>query len=497
MDAEHADGNENLDDVLSTAPFQAFVGGVWVESQNGKTFTTVDPGSSEQLADLPAMNAGDVDLAVEAAQDAFENSGWASMPPRERSGMLQRFADNVEKYKSELSQIEAADGGKVLAQAEDDVQNFADAMRYFAELANITPHRDTLNVPGHEASVVRRAWGPCGFIFSRNFPILLAGWNVSPALAAGNTVVIKPAEDTTLSTLYLARISQVSGIPDGVINVVTGHDAEAGAALAHHLGLRSMSFTGSPEVSRSVGEVCGRNLTPAKLDVGGKGAAVVFDDVDIETVSRKLVNAITYHAGQVCCNATRWLVHKSIYNEFIDSCVDKLRKVSVGYQLDPRTQMGPMVSAKQRTRVLQYIEKGIVEGADVVLPGGKADVAGRDGFYLKPALLAGSLKNFAAREEILGPLAYAASFREEEEAIEMVNDTGYGLANSVWTTDLKRASRVAEHMVAGISWINTHDVFPHGFLYAGINRSGLGASVLSATRLMDYYRPLSVIRPIA
>ncbi|MHB8900374.1 MAG: aldehyde dehydrogenase family protein, partial [Thermoguttaceae bacterium] len=206
--------------------------------------------------------------------------------------------------------------------------------------------------------------------------------------------------------------------------------------------------------------------------------------------------AITFHTGQVCCDATRWLVHQSIYPEFVNACTERLRRVVVGHQLDAHTQMGPVVSEKQRRRVLGYLERGRAEGAELVLEGGPARVTGCDGFYVKPALLAGSLDNVAAREEIFGPVAYLASFRDEDEAVAMANSTDYGLANSVWTSDLDRANRVAEAMVAGNSWINAHNLFPHGVPYGGVNKSGMGGGVLSANTLLDYWRSTSVVRPL-
>jgi aldehyde dehydrogenase (NAD+) len=351
-------------------------------------------------------------------------------------------------------------------------------------------------VKGHEATTVRLPWGPCGFIVPWNFPFLLVGWNISPALAAGNTVVIKPAEDTPLSTLYLGHLAQKAGIPDGVINVVTGFGETAGAALASHPGLKRMSFTGSPEVGRLVAEACARNLTPVKLELGGKGAAVIFDDVDVDATAARLVGAITFHTGQVCCDATRWLVQRSIYDRFVNNCVDRMKAVAVGYQLDAGSQMGPVVSAKQRDRVLGYLERGRAGGAKLLLEGGPAAVPGRDGFYVKPALLAGELNNVAAREEIFGPVAYLTPFDNEAQAVAMANDTDYGLANSVWSADLDRARRVAERMVAGNSWINAHNVFAHGVPYAGINKSGMGGGVLSFETFLDYTRGLSVVRPL-
>lgn len=481
---------------LSQSPLKAFIGGEWVAAADGATFITRDPGTGQPLAEVAAMGAKDVDRAVQAATKAFRTSGWAEMTPNERGVLLHRLADEVEKHKPVLARIEASDAGKILAQAEGDVQNFVDTLRYFIEISLHVQRRTPLAVKGHEATTVRLPWGPCGFIVPWNFPFLLIGWNISPALAAGNTVVIKPAEDTPLSALYLGHLAQKAGLPDGVINVVTGFGETAGAALACHPGLKRMSFTGSPEVGRLVAEACARNLTPVKLELGGKGAAVIFDDVDVDATAARLVGAITFHSGQVCCDATRWLVHRSIYDRFVSNCVDRMKAVAVGYQLDPATQMGPVVSAKQRDRVLRYLDRGRTEGAKWVLEGGPAVVPGRDGFYVKPALLAGELNNVAAREEIFGPVAYLTPFDNEAQAVAMANDTDYGLANSVWSADLDRARRVAERMVAGNSWINAHNVFPHGVPYAGINKSGMGGGVLSLETFLDYTRGLSVVRPL-
>jgi aldehyde dehydrogenase (NAD+) len=481
---------------LEGSPLSAVIGGENVAAENGETFETRDPGSQQVLARVAAMQPADVDRAVQAAARAFDTSGWPEMAAHERGAMLHRLADAVERRKKIIGQIEALDCGKILWQAEGDVQNLVDTLRYYIHTALHVPHRTPLAVAGHEAWTVRLPWGPCGFIFPWNFPFLLIGWGISPPLAAGNTVVIKPAEDTPLSAIYLARLAKEVGIPDGVINVVPGFGHVTGSALAAHPGLKRMSFTGSPEVGRSVAEACARNLVPVKLELGGKGAAVVFDDVDLPQTVENLAQAITFHTGQVCCDATRWLVHRPIYDHFVAAAVERLGKVVVGYQMDRRTQMGPVVSEKQRQRVLGYLKRGREEGAAVLLEGGPADVPGREGCYVRPAILAGSLDNVAAREEIFGPVAYLTPFDDEEEAVALANQTTYGLANSVWTADLARAQRVAESMVAGNSWINAHNLFPHGVPYGGINRSGLGGGVLAIETLYDYWRSLSVVRPV-
>lgn len=492
----HDDVSPEVATFLGESPLPAVIGGQHVMASNAEVFCTRDPGSGQPLAEVVATQSDDVDRAVKAAQRAFDSSGWPQLPPNQRGVLLHRLADAVERRKSIIAQIEALDGGKIVAQAEWDVQNCADTLRYYADLAIHAQRRTPLAVAHHEAWTVRLPWGPCGFIFPWNFPMLLLGWNISPALAAGNTIVIKPAQNTPLSTIYFARLAKEVGIPDGVINVVPGCGATTGTALASHPGLKHMSFTGSPEVGRSIAAACAQNLVPMKLELGGKGAAVVFADVDLPRTVEALVRAITFHAGQVCCDATRWFVQKTIYDKFVAAAVDRLKRVKVGYQLDPRTEMGPVASQKQREIVLDYVRRGCEEGAEALTGGGEAAVPGRTGSYVEPTLLAGSLENVAAREEIFGPVAYITPFDGEDEAIRMVNATDYGLANSVWTSDIERAHRVAEAMVSGNSWINAHNVFPHGVPYAGVNKSGLGGGVLSVETLFDYWRSLSVVRPL-
>jgi acyl-CoA reductase-like NAD-dependent aldehyde dehydrogenase len=483
---------------LQTSPVKMFIGGKWTAAANGETFAVRDPGDGSVIAQAPDGGAVDVDRAVRAARKAFVQSGWAELPANDRAVLLHRLADLIDKHRGIIAQIESLDVGKPIpAAAGFDIPHAAQTLRYYADLSVHTRRREPIAVSGFDARTVRFPHGVCAFIFPWNFPFLLVGWGVAPALAAGNTVVIKPAEDTPLSTLYFGRLAQEAGIPPGVINIVTGLGHTAGAALAGHPGLNRMSFTGSTEVGRLIAESCGRNLVPVKLELGGKGAAVLFDDIDVPAAAQALAGAITLNTGQVCCTATRWLVHKNIFDKFVASAVQALTTTPIGHGFDPATKMGPLVSEKQRRRVLGYLERGAGSGAEFLLRGGPATVVGHEkGFYVKPALLSGPADNVCAREEIFGPVAYVMPFRKEEEAIELVNRSSYGLANSVWSGDLARANRVAESLVAGNSWINAHNLFAHGIPYGGCNLSGLGGGVLGPETLLDYLRPQSVVRPL-
>jgi aldehyde dehydrogenase (NAD+) len=483
---------------LSVQPLKMFIGGQWTDAASGATLETRDPGSGKVLAKVAAGDQAEIDRAVAAAHEAFRKSGWATLPANDRAVILHRLADLVDQHREILAQIESLDVGKPLSNTlNGDIPNVAQTLRWYADLSVHTRRREPIAVSGFEARQIRAPYGVCAFIFPWNFPLLLVGWGIAPALAAGNTVVIKPAEDTPLSTLYFARLAEQAGVPKGVINVVTGYGETAGAALAKHPGIKRMSFTGSPEVGRFIAESCGRNLVPVKLELGGKGAAVVFDDVDVDATAKALAAAVTLNAGQVCCTATRWVVQRKVYDQLVRKAAEAMSGMTIGYAFDERTQLGPVVSEKQRQRVLGYLERGEKEGANLLLHGGPASVPGHEGgFYVKPALLSGSPENVCARDEIFGPVAYVMPFNEEAEAVELVNRSTYGLANSVWSGNLERANRVAEALVAGNSWINAHNLFAHGVPYAGCNLSGCGGGVLGPETLLDYLRPQSVVRPL-
>jgi acyl-CoA reductase-like NAD-dependent aldehyde dehydrogenase len=490
--------NPEVTQFLSSQPLKMFIGGKWVAAQSGKTFETRDPGEGAVLATVAAGDSAEVDAAVTAAHEAFHKSGWATMPVNDRAVILHRLADLITKRLDVLAEIESLDVGKPRGQAAAfDIPHAAQTFRYYADLAVHTRRREPIAVSGFEAFTLRVPYGVCGFIFPWNFPFLLVGWGVAPALAAGNTVVIKPAEDTPLSTLYFAKLAEEAGVPPGVVNVITGLGETAGGALSRHPGLKRMSFTGSPEVGRLIAEACGKNLVPVKLELGGKGAAVVFDDVNVDAVAESLAAAVTLNAGQVCCTATRWLVHEKIRDQFVQKATATLGSMKIGYGGNPETNIGPVVSEKQRARVLGYLDRGVKSGAKMLLEGGRAEVKGHEkGYYVKPALMTGDPGNVCAREEIFGPAAYLMTFKDEDSVVELVNTSSYGLANSVWSTNLERAQRVAERLVAGNSWINAHNLFAHGIPYAGCNLSGCGGGVLGPETLSDYLRNQSVVRSL-
>jgi aldehyde dehydrogenase (NAD+) len=473
-----------------------FIGGHWTDSNGQRTAEVFDPSTGEVITSVPLGGQAEVDDAIRAAEGAFPD--WSARSPMERSELLNHWANAIEEKQDVLAQIEALDVGKAVINAEGfDIPFGVACVRYYADFALNARYDVPLTVPNMEARTHRAPYGPCGFIFPWNFPFDLLLWNISPALAAGNTIVVKPSVVTPLSTLYVCSLAEKAGIPAGVINVVLGDGRGVGAALAGHKGIRRMSFTGSTPVGREIAEACGRNLIPCKLELGGKGAALVFEDVDIKDTAQKLVAALTLNTGQVCCTATRWIVQESIYDRFVEYASTALQGVKVGPSLNRDTQMGPLTSKAHLETVLGYLEKGKQQGAAVVAEGELLNEEKTSrGYFVKPVLLTGSESNVCCAEEIFGPVAFLMKFKHESEAVDIANRSDYGLANSVWSTDLTRANKVAERLVAGNNWINAHNVFAYGLPYGGVNMSGMGGGVNSPETFYDYLRSETIARPL-
>ena len=491
---------ENLNGTVTAflkEPLGHYIGGKWLLSADGAVDNVINPSDGTVIAKVAMASAHEVDAAVNAAHSAFP--AWAAMPANQRSVLLHRLADSIEKHAGDLAQLESLDVGKAIINSEAfDIPFGVQGIRYFADLALHAQYNIPLAVKNIEARIHRVPYGACGFIFPWNFPYDLLIWGMMPALAAGNTVVVKPSEVTPLSTLYVCKLAAEVGFPAGVINVVNGTGSKAGAILTGHPLIKRMSFTGSPGVGKIIGETCGRNLVPCKLELGGKGAAVIFDDVDIDATAQQLAAAITLNTGQVCCTATRWIIHERIHDQLLSKAAEILKSTRIGPALDRNTQMGPLVSKVQLERVNRYVENGKKQGAVAILEPQTLRISGHEGgYYVSPSILTGSSDNVCCREEIFGPSAYALTFRDEDAAIKQVNSLSYGLANSVWSRDLQRANRVAERMIAGNSWINAHNVFAYGLPYGGANLSGMGGGVNSPETFQDYLRSQTIARPLS
>jgi acyl-CoA reductase-like NAD-dependent aldehyde dehydrogenase len=461
---------------VSLPPAKLFIGGHWEEPEGGRTLPVENPATEEVLCEVAAAGGSDVDRAVAAARSALDGDwGW-KITPRERGQILWRIADALEARIDELARLETLDNGKPIYESRYvDVPAAIEALRYFAGWADkITGETLPVSGPVVLAYTLREPVGVVAAITPWNFPLIQALWKIAPALACGNAVVHKPASYTPLTALKLAEIAAESGLPPGVLNVVTGSGAEVGNALVAHPQVNKVSFTGSTEVGRDVMRGAADTIKRVTLELGGKSPNIVFADADLDAAAKGAYTGIFYGKGEVCAAGSRLFVEEAVHGELMERLLQRTKRLAPGDPLDPRTRLGALVSRKQRDTVLGYIEEGRREGARVVHGGEPVSVNGK-GWFLQPTILDG-VRNDAkvAQEEIFGPVLAVIPFREVDEAVALANASIYGLAAGVWTRDVAKAHQVARRLQAGTVWINQYNWYDSAAPFGGYKQSGFG-----------------------
>ncbi|XP_027176764.1 aldehyde dehydrogenase family 2 member C4-like [Coffea eugenioides] len=472
-----------------------FINGDFVDSVSGETYETIDPRSGEPTARIAEGDKEDVDLAVKAAREAFDNGPWPRFPGAGRRRLMMRFADLIDENVEEIAALEALDAGKLFHWLKAvDIPVVAETLRYYAGAADKI-HGETLKMTRElQGYTLREPIGVVGIIIPWNYPSNLLFLKVGPALAAGCTVVIKPAEQTPLTALYFAHLAKKAGIPDGVFNVVPGYGHTAGAAISSHMEIDKVTFTGSTEVGRLVMEAAARsNLKPVSLELGGKNPFIVFDDADVGTAANLVLQGSLFNKGEVCVASSRIFVQEGIYEEFSNQLVEKAKTWIVGDPFDPRSNQGPQVDKKQYDKILSYIEIGKAEGA-TLLTGGKP--CGDRGYYIEPTVFSNVEDDMRiAKEEIFGPVISLMKFKTVEEAIRRANATEYGLAAGILTNDLNIANTVSRSIRAGVIWINCYRAFDIDCPYGGYKMSGFGRD-FGMQALDQYLQVKSVVTPL-
>ena len=467
----------NVEKFLGT-PRQLFINGQWADAASGRSFETPNPATGETLARVAEGEAEDIDRAVRAARRAFEEGPWGRMTVSERGRIIWRIGDLILEHLDELAQLESLDNGKPFAVAQAaDVPLAADLFHYMAGWATkLEGNTISLSVPympgaNFHSYTLREPVGVVGQIIPWNFPLLMAAWKLGPALACGNTVVLKPAEQTPLTALLLAEIIAEAGIPDGVVNVVPGYGETAGAALAAHHDVDKIAFTGSTEVGRLIANAATGNLKKVSLELGGKSPNVVFDDADASAIEGA-ANAIFFNHGQCCVAGSRLYVQQGRFDEVVDGVAQIAKSIKLGPGMEQDTQMGPLVSDEQLRRVTGYVDSGIAEGATALSGGGRH---GDRGYFVEPTVLTNTHPEMTVvREEIFGPVVVAAPFSDLDAVAAAANDTPYGLGAGIWTKDISKAHALAKKIRAGSVWINCYNVFDAALPFGGYKQSGWG-----------------------
>src|SRR5438445_4838880 len=473
-------------------PGRLLIGGQWVDGS--KKFDTVNPATGEVLTQIAEASRDDVDRAVQAARRAFDDRGgpWRKMSTSERGKLIWRLADLVEKNIEELAELETLDNGKPIFESRYvDMPMVIDVLRYYAGWATKI-HGQTVNTFETAFTyTLREPVGVVGLIIPWNFPLLLASWKLGPALACGCTVVLKPAEQTPLTTLRMGELGIEAGIPAGVLNVVTG-GPEAGKAMVRHPGIDKIAFTGSTAVGKEIMKGAAKTLKRVTLELGGKSPNIVFADSDIDNAVKGAINGIFYGKGEVCNAGSRLFVENKVKDEFVEKLVGRAKKMQPADPLDPKTRMGAIVSQEQIETVLGYIEAGKKEGAKLVSGGNRVSVDGGKGYFIEPTIFA-DVKNEMkiAQEEIFGPVLATLSFDDVDQVIAQANQNPYGLAAAVWTRDVKKAHSVSRQLKAGTVWINTYGLMDASLPFGGYKQSGFGREL--GMHAIEHYTELKTV----
>jgi aldehyde dehydrogenase (NAD+) len=452
---------------------ELFIGGHWVPASDGKTFATLNPATEEVLAEVAWANEADVDRAVRAARTAFEEGPWSRMDARDRGRLLYRLADLIERETAELALLETLDNGKPIRNSRTiDVPSTVETLRYYAGWADKI-HGQTIPIRGNYFSYTRREpVGVAGQIIPWNFPLMMLAWKWGPALAAGCTVVLKPAEQTPLTALRLAHLAQEAGFPDGVINVIPGDGPTTGAALVRHPGVDKIAFTGEYKTAQIIMREAAATLKRLTCELGGKSPNIVFADADMEAAAAGTHFGLYFNQGQCCCAGSRVFVEERIYDDFVERLADRNRTYKVGDPREEDTEQGPQVDQAQFDKIMHYISMGNEEGAHC-LTGGRR--WGERGYFVEPTLFAEVTDDMAvAKEEIFGPVMSVLRFSNIDDVVRRANSTFYGLAAAVWTRDVKKAHHVANKIRAGTVWVNCYDVFDPAAPFGGFKMSGFG-----------------------
>ncbi|MCK5778543.1 MAG: aldehyde dehydrogenase [Rhodospirillales bacterium] len=453
--------------------YQMLIGGEWVDASDGQTFESMNPYTGENWASFPRGTADDADRAVQAARKAFNSGDWANMTATQRGHLLRKLGDLIAAKAEDLAATEVRDNGKLIAEMGLQLKYVPQWYYYFGGLADkiegaVTP----IDKPDHFHYTRHEPLGVVCAITPWNSPLLLAGWKLAPALAAGNTVILKPSEFTSASSVEFARLFEEAGFPPGVVNVVTGYGHEIGAALTEHPGVDKITFTGGSETGRRVYQTGASQFKRVSLELGGKSPNIVFDDCDMDNAVKGAISGIFAATGQTCIAGSRLLVQESIHDEFVDKLVALAKTAKMGDPMLMDTQVGPVTTVPQYEKILSYLDVAKGEGAEVRLGGGKAD-AGK--YFVQPTVFTGvNNKMRIAQEEVFGPVLSVIPFKDDEEAIEVGNDVIYGLAAGVWTQSMRRAFTMSAKLRAGSVWVNTYRAVSYMAPFGGYKQSGLG-----------------------